>query len=193
MHQEAAKKRFDAAGFTDVTFFEGIHAKSFGLRTEKQFQLGGPGFEYSISAHSVGNILGHFMIWSSLAFMTAKEEDYWWVLENDADFYPNWKRVLDESLQDGDVPDDWDIIFPGSCNTKGKMVEPVGTHLYRVEYPLCTHAMIIRRKALSVLLETQAIAWAPIDIQLNLLTLPKLKTYTVLPRVVGQIATWINP
>jgi hypothetical protein len=139
-----------------------------------------------ISSTHIAAHLTHYLMWKVLSYMP---EDAFWVLEYDAQFEPGWRERYEDAMSV--IPDDWDVVFLGSCCTVGRPTVHIGKSLYEVKWPLCGHAIMYRKKALPVLLEAHQKVWAPLDIALYHDSLPKLKVYTILPRMVSQLNTAI--
>jgi GR25 family glycosyltransferase involved in LPS biosynthesis len=139
-----------------------------------------------IGTTHVAACMSHYMLWKVMMYLP---EDIFWVLEFDAEFVPGWREQWEAAMRV--LPADWDIVFIGSCCTGGKDRKHVGGNLYEVRHPLCGHAMMYRKKALPVLLDTHQRVWAPLDIAMAAESLPKLRVYTILPRIVNQIQTYI--
>lgn len=157
-----------------------------GLVTTHTYEVDHPGSKYVIHPRGVGGALAQYMAWQ-VCFYLGRES--YLILEDDAQFLPGWRTRLDSIVP----PDDWDMILIGSCNCGGKQSPCVSPGLYDVRYPHCTHAYIVRNKALPVLLERMQKIWAPIDLALGFNAYPFLHVYTVLPRLVEQRGTYINP
>ena len=183
----AAKAHFDSIGLP-VEFFGGIHGEKFGLETRHTYERDNPGSGWKISAKHVGMCLSHYMLWSAMAYMPEK---WFLVLENDAKFLPGWHDRLFRALND--APQDFDMLFVGSCCCEGKLQRNIAGDVYEVKYPLCTHGYMVAKKALPILLEKQRKIYAHIDIALELDALPLLKVYAVLPRIIDQFNTKISP
>ena len=132
--------------------------------------------------------LTHYLLWKVMSYMP---EDAFWSLEYDALFDPDWRGHYDDAMSV--LPDDWDIVFLGGCCCEGRPTTHIGKNLYEVKWPLCGHALMIRKKALPVLLEVHQKVYAPLDIALFYDSLPKLRVYTILPRLVSQRDTLIPP
>ena len=130
--------------------------------------------------------MSHYMLWKVMMYLP---EDVFWVLEFDAQFVPDWREKYEEAMSV--LPPDWDIVFIGSCCCQGRHTTHVAKNLYEVRYPLCGHAIMYRKKALPILLQEHQRIWAPLDIAMTYDSLPKLRVYTILPRIVDQIQTWI--
>lgn len=132
--------------------------------------------------------MSHYLMWKVLSYLPG---DSFWCLEDDVELVPNWQQAYRNAM--GHVPDDWDIIFLGSCCCDGRPTLDYGGGLYEVKWPMCGHAMQIRQKALPVLLEAHQKLWAPLDIAMYYNSLPNLKVYTILPRMFSQRNTIIPP
>jgi GR25 family glycosyltransferase involved in LPS biosynthesis len=182
-----AKARFMAAGLR-VDPFEGLDSSVAGLRTEHTYDVDHPGTNYHISPKHVCMLLGHMMIWRTCQQLP---EEAFLILEDDAVFEPNWKQRFTESWSV--VPHDWGIIYLGSCCCGGKPTRSIGGGLYEVQWPLCTHAYLVNRKALPVMIERSRKVWAPIDLALMFDVLPYLHVYTILPTLVTQKDTFLTP
>ena len=177
----ASEKHFAELGLA-VDFMPSINGEVFGLQTSREYTLDGPPFNgYRVPPRVVGIFLSHCTVWMAAALMDDAE---FFILEDDALFCEGWKERLQQAL--ADVPKDYDILYVGSCCCKGKPTENVKGEVFVVEWPLCLHAYIIAKKAIPTLIRTQRNCYAPIDVALAIHTLPYLKAYTILPRIVGQ-------
>jgi GR25 family glycosyltransferase involved in LPS biosynthesis len=185
--KEKAKKHFNERGLA-VEFFDGIHAEKAGLRTIHNYDVDHPGTNFNIGHKITGIALSHIMLWSALNLLW---DEHYLILEDDCQFPPDWHSRLSAALKD--VPQDFDMLYPGSCCCEGKPKTHIAGEVYDVKYPMCTHAFIVAKKALPVLLSTQRKIYGPIDCMLVFHTLPKLKVYTVLPRIFDQFDTIIQP
>jgi hypothetical protein len=132
--------------------------------------------------------LSHYLMWK---VMLHSPGDSFWGLEYDAEFPADWAAQYYQAI--AVLPDDWDLVFLGSCCCKGKPTRHIGNNLYEVHYPLCGHAIMYRKKALPVLLDVHQKIWASLDIAMEYESLPKLRVYTILPRMVNQRATPLPP
>jgi len=174
------------AGIEDYRFFHGLNGYKSGLKATIPYTEDNPNNPEYICPKHIGCTMSHIMLWSALE-MTS-EDDYWLVLEDDVLFRDGWREAVDLALKE--VPDDWDMIFVGSCCSVGRVGEQVGKNLYRC-HPLCTHAYIVRRKALKPLLETTVEISAHIDLLIYFKTRHLLNSYSILPRVADQFETEI--
>lgn len=169
--------------------FYGVNAAKMGLTTIHPYEIDHPGSNYIMPSKHVGMHLSHFLLWRHLK--EYHSEPVYTVFEDDVRMVSGWQERFITSINS--VPDDWDMLFLGSCCTDGKPSSHVLGNVHKVYYPLCTHAYMVSRKALPVLLETQEKSWAPIDLALNFNSFPMLKVYTVLPRIADQYDTILTP
>lgn len=189
---DGARKHFADMGLMRLRpeFFHGICAKSFGLFTTHPYLVDDPKRGGSIiPQRQVGCMLSHYMLWSALNLI--QDEGIFLVLEDDAEFPADWDARFWEALNN--VPEDADMLFIGSCCTADKPKTPVKGDVWEVKWPLATHAYVVWRKALPALLATQRDVYAPVDLALYFKTLPQLRVYTVLPRIVAQRGTELSP
>lgn len=170
-------------------FFFGLNADQLGLQTRFPYEVDAPGSGFNIGSKYVGVWLSHYMLWSSLSLLP---DDHHHIMEVDAKLKPNWAERFGRAIKD--VPDDFDILFTGSCCCKGHPMTRVAGDVYRMENgtgPQCLHSYIVAKKALPVLMKTQNKLYAPIDISMIFHSFPQLKVYVVLPRIVDQFDTEI--
>lgn len=172
----------------DVQFFDGIHAEKFGIRTVYPYEVDNPGTGFNIGFRCVGCWLSHYMLWGALNLLW---EDSFLVFEDDVKFSDDWHMRLLNAMRD--VPKDFDVLYVGSCCCEGKPTELIAGEVFKVEYPLCTHAYVVAKKALPVLLRTQRRVYAPIDISMVFHSFPEMKVFTVLPSIFAQFDTIIPP
>jgi len=180
--------------------FHGMNGVHLGLRTTRPFTSERSG--YPVAA-CIGCWLSHRALWAACLLLP---DDEFFLLEEDADFARNWRPRLDAARLH--LPEDWDILFVGSCHAAGKAARRVGGDVFEFTrpvrsphsllggfeapasygYPLCCHAMLLRRKALMPLIEAFDAAGLhqSVDIALAAHGLPKLRVFGVLPRIVEQ-------
>lgn len=189
LQEEPEKTARIMAHFKDVGLepevFNGIHAVQSGLYTKHTYDIDKPGSGWRIPEVNVANWLSFYMLWAAL---NMQPDSHFLTLEWDAKFDPKWKDRLQAVLQH--LPKDFDMLFLGSCCTWDKVRTQIhGSELWEVKWPMCGHATIVAKKALPVLLATQRKCYAPMDISIMFHTLPLLKVYTILPRMVDQFNT----
>ena len=177
------QEHFKSVG-VEAENFNGFSANASGLVTEHTYELDNPGSNYRIGRKPTATWASFYMLWSALNLL---DYNYFLTLEWDSKFHPDWKARADRAMSD--VPQDFDMLFIGSCCTRNAIKHRVQGDVWEVKRPMCGHGTIIAKKALPVILETQRKIYAPLDISLALHTFDKLKVYTVLPRMVDQFDT----
>jgi len=182
---EKARAHFASRGL-EVEFFWGIHGQASGLTTSHVYEVDHPGSGYKIGPNTIGNWLAHYMLWSCLMRLP---DDRFLVLEADAQLPEDFGPRFDKAL--ADAPKNFDFLHIGSCCVKGHPFKkiPGNGNVVETKHALCTHAYVIARKCLPLVLRTMRKVWAPIDIQLMLEVYPHLHTYAVMPRIVEQLNT----
>jgi len=182
---DALAEHLEAIGMDWVPFRD-IHAESWGLTTTIPYEHNGQ--SVIMPQKHVGLHLSHYMLWR--VFENSYDYDHYGpdsqftVIEDDCRFKEDFQESLE--LAKPFVPPDWDMLMLGSCCTEGRKQLHRGGNVYEVEYPLCTHAYMVRGKALEVLIPTQEKSWANIDLSLYFNSYPLLKVYTLLPRIADQ-------
>lgn len=175
----------------DPQWYYGLHAERIGINAVVRSAVihpTDPDQTHSIGMMSTGCWLSHRLLWAALLLVP---DDAVLVIEDDARFEPNWRARFDAALRD--VPDDWDMLYVGSCCTSGRKRHVKG-EVYVDATPQCLHAYCVRRKALQPLCElADGIGVRePVDAML-VLHRGALRIYTVLPRIADQHDTILPP
>lgn len=178
----ACAEHFESVGL-QTTFINGVSGIKAGLMTRHTYDLD-RATGYSIESKHVGMVLSHWTVWQ---ICLQQPDAFFMVCEDDCIFPENWRNRYYAALRD--VPEDMDILLFGHCNAADKPTTHVVGEIFDVRYPHCTHAMVIAKKAIPKLMETQTRIWAPIDIALAVDSYPHLKVFTVLPRLCEQRGT----
>ncbi len=160
--------------------FNGFDNKICRLNAKDTFDLDRAGER--LEAKHVAATLSHYMVWKVMEY---QPDPFFWVLEYDVRLVHDWMYTYRTAIDN--LPEDWDILFLGSCCCKGRPTTHIGGNIYEVKYPLCGHAIMYRKKALPTLLREHQKINMPLDIALFYLSLPKLKVYTALPPIVEQV------
>lgn len=172
--------------------FDGMDNQICKLSPVETFDLDRAGER--IGAKHVAATLTHYMLWNMMLYDTNDygwSEDYFLALEFDVRFVDGWKPMFEVAM--AAMPKDWDMIFLGSCCCKGREQIQISSNVVEVRYPLCGHAIMYRKKCLETLLTIHQKINMPLDIAMLMLSLPKLRVYTILPRIVEQHATFLPP
>src|ERR1035437_1301877 len=180
--KEEAEKYFDQIGLK-AEFFYGIHGESFGLKTTIPNYAILPGRESFITQGAVGCLLSHLMLWNVLIH---QPEDEFLILEDDVVFVDGFEEKFVKLK--GELPADWEMVYLGyliSGGTYGEGTTYVSENVIICK-PVCTHAYMVKKSALKTLIETNQLAWNPLDIQIIERSLPKLKYYAVKEPLISQ-------
>ena len=185
--RDATVAHLDECGFNQSILFHqfvGINGETAGLSCTNTHTLP-DGTIYTPTPKHVSLCLNHWFLWQRILSraMTSKD-DFSIVLEDDVRFTSNWFEKLKRAIQD--VPEDWDILFLGSCYARNFPVAHIVGDIWKVEKPNCTHAYCVRHKALPVLIEKCHRIYTNIDWAIIEQAIPHLKTYAILPRLADQ-------
>lgn len=183
--REYAEYHFKQFGL-DVEFFEGINGKKFGLKTTIPYKDDNPdGDDYFIKQGRIGCLLSHYMLWQTLWHLHHEEI---LILEDDAFLCENFhERFLEFKKQ---LPDDWQYVFVGHCclPPEDYQLKVTNNIITTTHAPMCTHAYMIKKSSIPILLDTNHSAWAAVDIQIQKKTLKILKHYVFMPPLVEQVS-----
>jgi len=180
--------------------FDGVDNQICRLNSKDTFDFDRTG-ERLESKH-VAATLTHYLLWKTMSY---QPDDSFVALEFDVRFVEGWQERYALAMRF--LPDDWDLVYLGSCCCKGREMRAIEfeigsggaannktqTGLWEVKYPLCGHAILYRKKCLETLLEVHQKIDMPLDIAMFQRSLPLLKCYTVLPRIVEQHNTFLPP
>lgn len=142
----------------------------------------------------VAATLTHYLLWCMMSY---QPDEMFVALEFDVRFVEGWQDRFEDVMRM--LPEDWDLVYLGSCCCKGRNTYPVivndvmSKNLFDVRYPLCGHAIMYRKKCLDTLLTIHQKINMPLDIAMFNLSLPKLRVYTVLPSLIEQHKTFLPP
>jgi len=161
----------------------GIDAEKMGLVTTNSHRVP-DGRDYTPPPYHVGCCLSHWLLWRDLWRNWGGSSNPVAVMEDDVELREDWEPMLYAALKD--LPDDWDILFAGSCNAKFNGATHYKGNLWQAKEPLCTHFYLVRPKALPVLIESCERIYTNIDWAIIEQAIPHLNTYAVLPRLAHQ-------
>ncbi len=184
--KEKTIAHFKERGLHSYEFFDGLHGEKAGLATFHTYEVDNPGSQFKMGPVPTGILISHYMLWAAL---NLKWDDYYFICEDDVQLPEDWHIRFSNALRD--TPKDFDMLYIGSCCCKGRPQTQIKNEIWEVKYPQCTHAYIVARKALPLLLRTNRKFEAPVDIALMFNSHPLLKVYCVLPRIFGQWNTEI--
>lgn len=168
----------------DVTFFDGIDNRKFGLKTTIPYNDDNPnGPDYFIRRGHVGAILSHYMLWQTLSHLPYEEI---LIFEDDVVLKDNFKEnLLNYKSQ---LPVDWQFVFVGHCCLPPEeyQIKLTDNIITTTHPPMCVHAYMIKKSSIPTLLDTNHIGWSSIDIQIQKITLKKMSHHIFLPMLADQ-------
>lgn len=189
---KACEEHLAACGVS-ATWWRSFHSKTWGLCTTLEYEPG-----QRLPVGHVGLNAGTWALWQHLhlAHPGERADDPYVIFEDDVRLPPNFPVVLTDLLiqLNYDMPD-WDLVFLGLAEAIPavwhKVTERIGrpdSSLCRLNDPFGTHAYMVRRRALPVLLDNMAIAQRNLDQQLweRVLKPGKLQWCARLPSLVEQ-------
>lgn len=167
-------------------YIQAVHGDTWGITSTIVYGLDGT--DYKIEGKHVGIILTHWMIWQHLRLSGIEEA---LILEDDADLVPDFVEKFHHYR--GHLPDDWQFVLVGYLESpdwigKHKTLEVVSPYVFRGKNLFGTHCYLVRQDGLQTLLDTNQIAWAPIDIQIDQRSLPHLRHYALAESLAVQRA-----
>ncbi len=185
--KEWAATQFAREG-VEVRWWEGIHAKSFGLHTLLPYMDDQPNWKpedgppFRITQGQVGCLLSHWSLWNALLW---QPEDWFLICEDDVELVPQFAAKAEAALKA--VPE-WDYLFFGhSCLSVGDRLS--GGWVRPTHPPFCTHCYCVKKSALPTLIATNRICYTHVDIQLAKRTLPQLRYFALDPPIATQVST----
>ena len=204
--REAALREHMADRKVNPTYIRSVHGRTWGIETTKEFDPG-----QRISPGHVGLNLGVWALWQHILltptelsgddpdypqYVFAKPDDPVIIFEDDVVLPPLWNlQVNDLLIQLHYHFRDWDLVFLGLAATEPHIwhrvterIGPPNSSLCRLNDPFGTHAIMLRRRALPVLLDHMAVAERNLDQQLYARVLKPglLKWCAVLPSIITQ-------
>ena len=161
----------------DVTFFEGINAKNFGLTTVIPYMddiyFNHPNWKpgdspmHFISQGQLGCLLSHFALWKTISYLPYDE---YIIFEDDVVLYDNFiEKFIDYKSR---LPQDWQYVFLGRSCLDNLTIKSHNENIISTKFPpLGTFAYMIKKNLLSTLIESNSVAWTAVDIQIQKRTL----------------------
>lgn len=130
----------------------------------------------------IGCFLSHYMLWNHLYHSDIEEVI---ILEDDVRFVDNYKELYEDYMTQ--LPKDWQYVFIGSAGIMRNFEKSVSKNIV-ISKPYCTHAYMIKRSALKILLEECFVMKTYIDMQIRQFVLHKLKYYVFNPPLINQVS-----
>lgn len=137
---------------------------------------------YRIDPGHIGLCLSHWMCWT-LALHMGLEEVL--ICEDDVSFCGDFRQEFEARY--AALPKDWQVWYIGYLERPLRSKQMIGSNLCKFPVaPFGTHAMLIRRSALPVLLDRCVGAYTHVDQLIGERALPHLNWYASWPSIAGQ-------
>jgi len=163
--------------------FHGINGEIAGLSCTNSHKLPDGNF-YTPTPKQVSLCINHWMLWSRILSESFDPSENSLILEDDVRFVDGWEAKWEQAMED--VPDDWDMLYLGSCFARLHGATQVKGLIWRAEVPNCTHAYLVRHKALPRLVEACERVYTNIDWAIAEQVGKELNVFAVLPRIAHQ-------
>lgn len=174
-HRSRAEKEFQRVGM-EVKFWNGINGLDFGLKTFLPSHT-----DWFSGPKIIGIYLGHWILWRMLETVDA---DVFLVLEDDVEFHPQFTELWPVFYNE--LPADWKMAYVGACCVRNNQYRKVTDHLVVARNPMATHAYMIKREVLPLLIEKCACVRHPVDQDMMFQILPLVAHYTFMPSLAKQ-------
>jgi hypothetical protein len=170
-----------------------VHGRTWGLRTTREYEPG-----RTLPPGHVGLDLGFWFLCQHILLANPRDPDdaEHLLLEDDAVLPPDfWSQLGRLEAELAVACPDWDLVFLGMADREphvwhkvSERLGPPDSRLCRLHDPFGTHALLVRRRALPVLLDRMAVAERNLDQQLwqRVLQPGLLRWCAVVPSLVLQ-------
>lgn len=176
---------FEERGLKNIIQIPGFHGVSMGIKGTHFYDRDHPGNGYNIGQGYTAGFLSAYLMYCCANLLPHK---HFMFLECDAELIPDFEHHLSRELYN--VPEDFDFIWVGSCCSQGKTTKHVKGNVYQFDestgFPQCSQTLIIAKKALPYIIQTNRDAYASADLSLIFHTLPKLRCFGIIPRLSTQ-------
>lgn len=174
-HRERLDKEAERVCLT-VNWWNGVNGESFGLKTFIPTHT-----DWIVGPKYVGLYLSHWALWRVLEAVDADEI---LILEDDAEFHPGFVDLWPSFYSE--LPSDWQLVYVGSCCVRNNSYAKISEHICVAKNPMGTHAYMIKKSALPIIIERMNCVQHPLDQDIIKRLLPVLKHYTFIPSLIRQ-------
>lgn len=182
---EIVEQRFKDAGL-DVEMFYGIAGTNVGMGATTTVWDAERDNPYRISPGQASIAFSKRLLFQHII---DKGYDEVLIFENDVKFADNFKEEFAKSYEA--LPADWDACHVGHCCIEGKPTTRINDRISRIEFPLCCHGLLFKRKAVEAAIAALDISYwgTPSDTIFAHKVYPHLNHYTFTPPLVFQDAS----
>lgn len=168
----------------NFTYWRGIHGVNSGITTTKIYNYFSNGIPYYISQGATSLLINHLFLYQHCLL---NNYDQVVILEDDIKLENNWKYRLESVLCD--LPKDYDIVYLGWLyEGHNRKYDHFKNCLYNNinDCIFGTHAMLISKKGLKILIDTNRVIEKPLDIQIYEKSIPHMKYFLCFPSIISQ-------
>lgn len=169
----------------DVSWWQSIHAKSFGIVGYPWGPTDLVAFPHRVSPGYIGLAIGWWTLLQHL--LLSNRPGPFLIFEDDVLLAENFKKRLSSACEE--LPDDWQIVLVGSpWGVASHVPVRINGNVCQIGNANCwgTHAVLFHRSALPFLMKVNHCAELPLDAQLNKTSYRKLNTYACAPTLAMQ-------
>jgi GR25 family glycosyltransferase involved in LPS biosynthesis len=166
----------------NITFFDGVDGKKFGFKSIESKKNDFDDNKIIIPGR-IGCFLSHYMLWNHLLYL---DDEEFIIIEDDAIFKNNFEeKFINYKHQ---LPSDWQYVFLGySCFDNANNPIKINTNIAVCDLPpLGTFGYMIKKSILSILIETNSEIWSALDIQIQQISLKKIKHHIFYPALINH-------
>lgn len=157
--------------------YQGIDGIDWKLKTD----LSENKYSKKFTSGRLGCFLSHFMLWNHLSHVDKSESII--ILEDDVRIDTDFKSRFDEVFKQ--LPSNWDFVYLG-CEWIPFNPDDKYSENLLIGKPFCTHAYMINKKTIPILMNSCSLLETYLDIQIMEKVLPKVNHYVVDPVLVKQ-------
>jgi GR25 family glycosyltransferase involved in LPS biosynthesis len=172
----------------NFNYWRGLYGRNSGLMTTIVHNYWPDGRPYYISPGIASLTLNHLFLYQHCLVNNYEQVV---VLEDDVHLENGWQEKMSSMLKN--LPKDYDMVYLGWCHEgQGRNLKHVSDCLYN-QVDGCvfgTHALLISKKGLKILIDHNRILEKPIDVQICLWSLPRMKYFVCYPSLITQKSQW---
>lgn len=183
---ERKKEAFKALERANVKFnyWRGLHGVSSGIATTKVYNYHNNGMPYYISPGATSLIINHLFLYQHCL---SNQYEQVVILEDDVQFEEGWQDKMKNMLLE--LPKNYDLVYLGWLHEGHERKYEHYKHCLYNKINDCifgTHALLISRKGLKILIETLRVIEKPLDIQIYEKSIPHMNYFLCFPSIVTQ-------
>lgn len=182
---EKGKKHLEERGIKNLIEVAGVHGKLWGIDTVHTYDRDNECENYRIGPGYAAGVISAYIMYTVCNVLPHSN---FLLFECDVDLIPDFLGELAVELEN--VPDDYDFVYIGNCCIEGKLHKHVKGKVYKMDvttgFPMCSQTLLINKKCLPYIIETNRDTYASADLSLIYHSFPSLNVYAIYPRLSAQ-------